>query len=243
MVSLALAYSSVSGDILRPALRQLDASELAETFPYLVSALISVIDILLMLGLVAAVARLSPWRLLASSGFAAPIRGPLAWSVAWFLPALLACIALATPAADIAAADLLWLSIGAPLSEELLYRGLAVGVLVRLCGWHWAAACVWPAMFFGIVHAGQGADLMSIAGIVTLTALGGLLFGWLYVRWTFNLWAPVLLHVGMNGLWLLFALGENALGGVAGNLVRLGIVLLAVVATLRMTRERAEPAG
>ncbi|MCR5873053.1 CPBP family glutamic-type intramembrane protease [Phenylobacterium sp. J426] len=95
-----------------------------------------------------------------------------------------------------------------------------------------------PALMFGLVHAGQGSDPASIAGVVAITGLGGLLFGWLFVRWDFNLWPPILLHVGMNSLWIVFALGENALGGWLGNALRLGIVVGAVLLTLRMT-----PAG
>ena len=74
---------------------------------------------------------------------------------------------------------------------------------------------------FGLVHATQGQDPASIAGIVAITGLGGLLFGWLFVRWDFNLWPPILLHIGMNSLWIVFALGDDALGGWLGNALRL----------------------
>ena len=96
-----------------------------------------------------------------------------------------------------------------------------------------------PALLFGLVHAGQGSDLGSVAGIVAITGLGGLLFGWLFVRWGFNLWPPILLHVGLNSLWIVFALGETALGGWLGNGLRLAVVIGAIVLTLVMTRRKA----
>jgi hypothetical protein len=49
-----------------------------------------------------------------------------------------------------------------------------------------------------------------------------------------NQWPPILLHVGLNGLWLVFGLGDDAIGGGVGNGLRLGIVLVAIVATTRL---------
>jgi hypothetical protein len=66
--------------------------------------------------------------------------------------------------------------------------------------------------------------------------LGGLLFGWLYARWDYNIWPPVFLHSGLNGLWTFFALGDTAVGGEFGNAVRFGTAALTIVVTLAMTR-------
>ena len=142
---------------------------------------------------------------------------------------------------EVTGLDLFWQGVGFPVIEEVIYRGLAVGALILWAGWRWWAACLLPALLFGLVHAGQGTDLGSVAGIVAITGLGGLLFGWLFVRWDFNLWPPILLHVGMNSLWIVFALGETALGGWLGNGLRLAVVAGAVVLTLVMTRRRATP--
>ncbi|MFT3811091.1 MAG: CPBP family intramembrane metalloprotease [Micropepsaceae bacterium] len=125
---------------------------------------------------------------------------------------------------------------GAPVVEEVLYRGLAVGVLIRWCGWNWLAACLWPAVFFGLAHIWQGESLGETAAVVGITAFGAVLFGWLYVRWGFSLWPPILLHIGMNMQWLVFDLGETAIGGVTGNVLRFGVVALAVGATFWLTR-------
>lgn len=233
-VSLGLLWSVFSGDLLRPVLRPLLPQAAVAVFPYLGSALISLIDIALMLLMVALAARRSPLQLLRLGGlYAAPGR-PLVWALLWLLPALCVCLLWGQRAQDLGVADLVWKGLLGPFSEELFYRGLAVAALVRLCGWRWWIACLWPALFFGAVHAGQGADLGSVAGIVAITALGALLFGWLLVRWDFNLWPPVLLHVGLNSLFLVFAWGESAVFGGLGGAVRIGVVLIAVLAALRM---------
>jgi membrane protease YdiL (CAAX protease family) len=232
-LSLGLAWTAVSGDLLRPWLRaHLPASALE--VPYLASALISAADLVLMTLLVALALRVTPWRVLACAGLAAPIAPPLTWSLVWLVPGLVAASLLATPVDSVTVADIAWLALGGPISEEILYRGIAVGVLVRACGWHWLPACLWPALFFGVIHAGQGQDLGSTLGVVAMTGAGGLLFGWLFVRWDFNLWPPILLHVGLNGLWLVFGLGDDAIGGLVGNGLRPGIVMVAIVATIRM---------
>lgn len=230
-VTLGLLWSVLSGDLLGPLLRPLIPQSALELFPYLRSMLISLIDLALMLGLLALAAWRGPLQLLRLGGlFASPLR-PLLWALLWLLPALLICLLWGQRAHDLGGADLAWKGLLGPFSEELFYRGLAVAALVRLCAWRWWAACLWPALFFGAVHAGQGADFESIAGIVAITALGGLLFGWLLVRWDFNLWPPVLLHVGLNSLFLIFAWGDSAVFGGLGGAVRLGVVLIAIAAT------------
>lgn len=238
-ISLGLAFSTVSGKLLRPLLLDGLPGGLWKAVPYLLPMLVTLADILAMVLLLVVVTRLSLRSLPAHTGLSAAPDAPLRWSLVWLLPALLVCVILADPVSDIRLPRLLWLGVGSPIAEELLYRGLAVGVLVRVCGWHWLPACLWPALFFGLAHLGQGSDAAAIAGIVAITGAGGLLFGWLFLRWRFNLWPPVLLHVGLNTLWELFALGEDALGGWLGNLLRLGVVILAIVATLRMAPRRA----
>jgi membrane protease YdiL (CAAX protease family) len=233
-VSAGLAWSSLSGDLLRPLLRPSLPQAALAAFPYLYSALVSLLDIVVMLAVISLAAAHSPGKLLKDSGIAKSPRVALLWCLVWLAPAVLVCLMFGSVAERILAVDVIWLSLGSPLGEELLFRGLAVGALVRLCGWRWWAGCLWPALFFGITHAGQGSDPESVVGVVAITAAGGLLFGWLFVRWQFNLWPPVLLHVGLNALFLVFAWGDSALLGWFGSAVRLGVVLLAIVATLRM---------
>lgn len=229
-VSAALLFSSISGDMLRPLLRATPAVHV----PYLGSALISLADILLMLVLVSVAARCLPTRVVALSGWNADPWASLRWFALVLAPPLLLALLLLPLSSDLDLPDLLWKGIAGPAVEEFYYRGLAVAVLMRWCGWRWWSACLWPALFFGVAHLWQGSEWIETAGVVVITGVGGLLFGWLFVRWRFNLWPPLLLHIGMNSLWLIFAMGETAIGGWLGNGLRLLVVALAITLTFRL---------
>jgi hypothetical protein len=230
----ALAFSTQSGTLLRPHL----VADWIAAVPYLRSAIIASADIVLMIALAAIAATRTPAQILALTGLGAPVLKPLLWGVAVFAPA----VAIAGLSAPLAPVDggFWWLAIGAPFVEELGYRGLAIGVLMRLSGWSFWPACLAPAAFFGAAHFWNGDDLASIAGIIAITGLGGVFFGWLFVRWGFNLWPPIIAHAGLNAMWGVFALGENAIGGWLGNALRLGVVALAIALTIVMTRRRNE---
>lgn len=232
-VALALAYSTRSGDIIGP----LFDFEPIRGVPYLRSALVTLGDAVVMLGLISLLALKSPASVLALSGLNRDLRQPLFWALIVLGPSALIAVVTA-PLGTFDASDVLWLSIGSPFLEEFTYRGLAVGALMALCGWRFLPAALLPAAFFGVAHAAQGEGLTEIAGVVAITGLGGLLFGWLFVRWNFNLWPAVLLHMGMNAIWLIFDLGENAIGGWFGNAQRLLVVALSVGVTLMMAPKR-----
>lgn len=94
-----------------------------------------------------------------------------------------------SPAAWIAA---LVVTIGAPLSEELLFRGFLLPAIVKtqlgLAGGVVLASAGWTAM-----HAGY-----SPLGLLEVFLIG-LYFGWLVLR-TGNVWLPMALHAFYNGL-------------------------------------------
>lgn len=226
-VSLVLAYTTQSGALFAA----LDP-KMFGGIPHLRSSLAALSDAAVMVVLTALAAQRGPGAIVALAGLgASPVR-PLFWAVLIVAPAVFVCLLTTQPVPGLQAGDVFALAVVGPLIEEFVYRGLAVGVLVRLCGWHWLPACLWPAVFFGAVHAAQGSDLESIAGVVAITGLGGVLFGWLFVRWGYNLWPAVLLHIAMNALWLIFDLGEDAIGGWLGNGIRLAMVALSIAATL-----------
>ncbi len=233
-VSIALVWSTQSGTALRATL---DANALT-AIPYLRAALASLSDVLVMVGLCTVAARRSPISILTFSGMGLPRLIHLAWALGTFAPALAICIWMAPLADPLDAEAFVWPGVLGPALEELVYRGLAVGVLMRVCGWPLAAACLWPAVFFGLTHIWQGSGGAEVLGIVAITGLGGLLFGWLFVRWGFSLWPPIFLHMGMNSLWIAFDLGENAIGGLLGNVERVVVVVLAIALTLWLTRHR-----
>lgn len=228
-VAAALLYSTQSGDLLR-AMAQAQGWP---KVPYLVAGLATLSDLLVMAIFLMAAARIGGGELMRISGINASPEQPLKW-IAWlWLPALLVALLFAEVSAQLTLLDLGFRAVFSPAMEELTYRGLAVGALMRLCRWRLLPACLLPAVFFGVAHAWQGQDLLSALGIAAITGAGGLLFGWLFVRWGFNLWPALFLHMGMNGLWEVFSFGDNAIGGWLGNGLRLAMVLGAVMLTLR----------
>ena len=84
------------------------------------------------------------------------------------------------------------IGIGAPLSEELLFRGFLQSALARTrLGFWWAAlitAALWTAL-----HAGY-----SAVGLVEVFSIG-LIFSWLLWR-TGSLWVPIFCHAVYNTL-------------------------------------------
>ncbi len=85
---------------------------------------------------------------------------------------------------------LIAIGIGAPLSEELLFRGFLFSGLAKsrlgLVGTSILTAVLWTAL-----HAGY-----SIFGLIEVFAIG-LYFSWLLVR-TGSLWAPIFCHAVYN---------------------------------------------
>jgi membrane protease YdiL (CAAX protease family) len=230
-VLVALAWASFSGGILKPFLEGTFFNEI----PYGRAAAVTLLDILLLslvIGLVGGVGLLGQARL---SGLTAPIGRALIFAGLLFVPASVVSYWLAPVSGVNSIADYVWGAVGAPLFEEIGYRGLALGALMRLCRWRFLAAALAPAALFGLAHLWQGEGPAEIAGVVAITGLGGLLFGWLFVRWGYNLWPAIFLHAGLNTLWMAFDLGENAVGGWFGNAIRFSIVAGAVILTLLLS--------
>jgi membrane protease YdiL (CAAX protease family) len=143
--------------------------------------------------------------------------------------------------------DGLWLKllsgvVRAPIAEEMLFRGLLVGVAAIAVGrrgprfWINAAAA---ALLFAATHVQWNAQALA-AGWSTLlvTGLGGLWYAWLLVRWE-SLWPPMLLHAGMNLGWMLAAAGGGAGGGGwVENLLRVATIVIATWWTARLNPVR-----
>lgn len=87
-------------------------------------------------------------------------------------------------------AVLVWAVLGAPLTEEILFRGLALRALVPRVGR--ALAVGLTAVVFGLLH---GGDPQSVPPLVVL----GLALGWLRLA-SGSLWPPVALHLANNAL-------------------------------------------
>lgn len=198
--------------------------------PYGRSFLASLSDITVAALLIGAMASAGPKSLANLSGLTAQFIRPFIVYGLIFGAVGLISVMVAPIAKDLSIADIFWLGIGGPVSEEIVYRGFAIGALMRLAGWRFMPAALAPAIIFGLAHAAQGSSIGESAGIAAITGVGGVLFGWLFVRWGFNLWPAIFTHVGLNTVWVVFALGDTAIGGWFGNALRL-LVICVVVAT------------
>ena len=111
----------------------------------------------------------------------------------------------------------LWLTIAmavviAPLTEEILFRGLLQGALSRLHLWRWSPIII-SAAIFALVHlstrANAAAGESSLAQVETIPPLFflGLVLGYSYEK-SGSLYRPIWIHVGFNALsmilWLTF---------------------------------------
>jgi membrane protease YdiL (CAAX protease family) len=92
--------------------------------------------------------------------------------------------------------------VGAPLFEELYFRGVLLPTLARRLP-VWVAVVV-QAVLFGVLHVDQG-----VFGVAAITAVG-LVLGWLRVV-TRSLVAPIAVHAGFNAVAVL-AVALHALG-------------------------------
>lgn len=101
---------------------------------------------------------------------------------------------------ELARSPALWLAslvvtVGAPLSEELLFRGFLLPALTKTARGFTGAAVLTTVGWTGL-HLGY-----SLIGLVEIMMIGAY-YSWLMWRFQ-NLWLPIVLHAVYNGLQLL----------------------------------------
>jgi len=166
---------------------------------------------------------------------ASPLR-PLLFGLAATAPAAIGFALTAHVSAAFTGRELVLLCAYFPFIEEVLFRALAFGQLYRRAGWNFWAAALAPAVCFALAHASQGAKIGEIAGIMAITGLGAVVLSYFFVRFGWNIWAPVALHALLNTWWTVFTVNQNALGGASDNIFRFGSLALAIVLVLAAAR-------
>lgn len=128
----------------------------------------------------------------------------------------------------------------APIAEEMLFRGLLVGVCAAAIGWRgprfWINASI-ASILFAATHVAWVPQAF-VDGWTTLvvTGGGGLWYAWLLSRWK-SLWVVMTLHAGMNLGWLLAdATGGAGGGGWADNILRASTIAIATWWTISITK-------
>ena len=119
----------------------------------------------------------------------------------------------------------------APLTEEILFRGLMLGALSKTCN-KWLAI-VATAIVFGIVHGHP-------IGIIYASCLG-LVLGWLYIK-TGSIIAPILFHGIYNFASLFFPVPGTFIGVLLFALTGFGIgaVCIVNIAKLPAIKKKSE---
>jgi membrane protease YdiL (CAAX protease family) len=133
----------------------------------------------------------------------------------------------------------------AGFNEEIVFRGFAAGLLVRLAGWRFLPAALLTGVLFGAGHlyqAGSTAEAWSIFCFGLLVHVGFFAF---YKYWNWNLWFPIFLHGLMDVSFNLFRPADNILLNGPSNIYRGITIGLAIIITCTLEyrrRIRAVPA-
>lgn len=131
--------------------------------------------------------------------------------------------------------------VAAAFFEELYFRGFLFGQLYRYTKLGFIPSVLLGALLFAFIHLYQSTDPLTLAVIFLVTLLGAILFAWIYAEWKYNIWTPVFLHLLMNLFWDVFNGGENALGGLTGNIFRTITLILVIALTVIYKKRRGEP--
>jgi CAAX protease family protein len=173
-------------------------------------------------------------------GLSAPVLPAVAFALGVSLPMLIGFVLTRSLNPRLEIRSLLFLTVFSPFIEELEYRGFGIRQFQRGTGWpFWAV--VWPsAILFGLGHVEKGQSVQEMAALFFLTGSWAVLVSWLLYRWQ-NLWIPVALHICMNLWWELFSIARTAIGGWFPFAMQTLTMLLAIVATLYLTRPKIAP--
>jgi CAAX protease family protein len=118
------------------------------------------------------------------------------------------------------------------VGEEILFRGFGFGLLYRKLHLGFWLSIILPTAAFARGHLYQVHGFWDSLAIIALTGFGSVWFSWLYVRWDYNLWVPISVHVLMDSWWSIFNVSQTALAGHAANNARLLTIVLSIVLTL-----------
>ncbi len=142
---------------------------------------------------------------------------------------------------NVTANEVLISGVAAAFFEEFIFRGFLFGQLFRYTKLGFIPSILLGAVLFAAMHLYQSNDLLTLIGIFSTTFLGAILFSWLYVEWNYNLWVSIFLHFFMNLAWMLFAVSDNAFGGIYANVFRILTIALAIILTLVYKRKMHLP--
>lgn len=137
--------------------------------------------------------------------------------------------------------EILITGVAAAFFEEFIFRGFLFGQLFRYTKLGFIPSILLGAFLFAAMHLYQSNDLPTLIGVFSTTFMGAVLFAWLFVEWNYNLWISIFLHFFMNLAWMVFAVSNNAFGGVYANVFRILTISLAIILTILYKRKNGIP--
>ena len=124
-----------------------------------------------------------------------------------------------------------------PFAEEILFRGFLFRQFRRWADIPFWVAAVLSSLVFAYGHLYEGHTLLTSLEAAGATFVGGIVFCWLTERWG-NLWPAIVIHAGLDLVWITFQLGDNAVGDLVANVARLAALAVAIAGTLFSTTSR-----
>lgn len=128
----------------------------------------------------------------------------------------------------------------APFVEEVFFRGVLVGIPVRIGRLPFWPVAILAGALFGAMHVPWTNEFAGgHVGVLAATTAGGIWYAWLYRAFAWNLWTTIGLHAVMNGAWLVFGAASDAAGGLWANVGRGATIAVGTWLAIRSRRRTA----
>ncbi|NQY37472.1 MAG: CPBP family intramembrane metalloprotease [Alteromonadaceae bacterium] len=153
----------------------------------------------------------------------------------YFLTAAVCCVPMVIGYAflsielNLSWSDIVTGSIYAGVFEEIIFRAALFGALFRYCRLGFIPAALVSSLIFGLGHIYQGHDAVSALMVVSITAIAGAWFSWLYCECGYRIWFPLWMHIFMNAAYTIFGMSGGAVGDLEANIFKASSIILSLV--------------
>ncbi len=200
--------------------------------------IIQTTGLLLPVLMVAVFNRFSFKKIMSDFGLANGFKEGLLYAAIFVLPMFIGNLIFSPIRSNIQYSDVYSLSIWPGFNEELIFRGILIGQLIKRAGWGFIPASLLSSFYFASGHLYQSHDILSAIQIFLVTASAGVGFALCFIEWSWNLWLPMFLHILMNLHTVFFDTGNNAALNLTGNIFRFTTIAFAIFFTIRRIKNK-----
>lgn len=104
------------------------------------------------------------------------------------------------------------------LAQELCFRGMLFGFLVRFAGWGFFSVALLCGAAYSLTLDFDGLASVEVRATVFWAVLQTLWLSWLFMKWKWNLWVGIVIQVVFRFTWHLASDGEDHFGGFFKNM-------------------------